>query len=410
MELNGHEAVVEGFDSDRYVVHLVDSDLYKKVKPEHLALPASRTSCVGADVGPKSFTEGMEVLVYGLTAAASMNGEKVLVKCFNSETGRYVVQLPSGALRAIKAEHLRSAKSDSDSSEVAASVESVAALKPGSHAKLMGLRNAAMNGKVVRVLRMLEEKREGRHYLVKLPNGLLRKVEASKLEESDEAPLPRLSVCNAFGRKLKVLLQGQSGQGQEISHQMNLDFQRCEDLEELPFEKGIVSFMNPKHEVARVEVDLSDERGLELTVAPTEDPHKARVHQNSVENSEDEAFFLHLIDARVGAKRAKLSVQRGLTAKVLPMDKTYRLERVEDMSLSLVDGTKKLKLAFTPQKARTYCAIVTGGNSKDTEKDGLVLHKLGAWTSAEQLADEVWQGGLLLRQSWRNKKFSSPFW
>ena len=46
-------------------------------------------------VGPLT---GSELLVRGLTSAVAMNGQKVTVRCYNSETGRYVVQLRDGAL------------------------------------------------------------------------------------------------------------------------------------------------------------------------------------------------------------------------------------------------------------------------------------------------------------------------
>ncbi|CAJ1460772.1 unnamed protein product [Effrenium voratum] len=259
-------------------------------------------------------------------------------------------------------------------------------LHPGSHAKLVGLQNTAMNGKVVQIAGF-----DSGRYTVKLPDGAVRKVEAAKLEETDQAPPPRISVCNVFGRhkKLKVVVQSE-----DASHSKaigTLDFQACEDLKELAFEKGNVLFMMGSKEVARAAFDLpalGKGRGAELTVAPFQDDHhKARVHKNVVELDDGQAYYLHLVDAHAGPRRAKLSVQRGLTAKVLPLDKSYRLERVEDMALTLTDGAKRVKLAFKPQKARTYCAIVTGSETSDNA--GLVLHKLGEWTSAGQLSDEV---------------------
>ena len=182
VELNGQEAIVEGMDADRYVVRLVDSHLYKKVRPEHLEPDRTRRSRPSPAVpspcgehefdqpqelpqGPKELAPGAEVWVHGLTTAASMNDRKVLVRCFNPQTERYVVQLvdddlggvATGPLRAIKAEHLSLAESESDDGP-SASVEAVAddsrgqVLRPGSHGKLVNLRNVAMNGKVVRIL------------------------------------------------------------------------------------------------------------------------------------------------------------------------------------------------------------------------------------------------------------------
>lgn len=410
VELNGQEAIVEGMDADRYVVRLVDSHLYKKVRPEHLEPDRTRRSRPSPAVpspcgehefdqpqelpqGPKELAPGAEVWVHGLTTAASMNDRKVLVRCFNPQTERYVVQLvdddlggvATGPLRAIKAEHLSLAESESDDGP-SASVEAVAddsrgqVLRPGSHGKLVNLRNVAMNGKVVRILGYKEAKH---HYVVKLPNGALRRVDASKVERAEDdasIPLPRMSVCNAFGRRLKVLL--------ENSKAISLDFPSCHDFEEVS--SSSVTFMLGSKELARADLGELSQSGIELTVAPSDDPDKARVHQNRVEVTDHSAYFLHLIDARrFPDRRSTLSVQRGPMVKVLPMDKSYRLERVEDMSLTLVDGSKQLKLAFTPEKSKTYVAIVTSGTREDVRKDGLVLHKLGAWTSAEQLADEA---------------------
>eukprot|EP00913_Durusdinium_trenchii_P006594 g6194.t1 len=255
VELNGQEAIVEGMDADRYVVRLVDSHLYKKVRPEHLEPDRTRRSRPSPAVpspcgehefdqpqelpqGPKELAPGAEVWVHGLTTAASMNDRKVLVRCFNPQTERYVVQLvdddlggvATGPLRAIKAEHLSLAESESDDGP-SASVEAVAddsrgqVLRPGSHGKLVNLRNVAMNGKVVRILGYKEAKH---HYVVKLPNGALRRVDASKVERAEDdasIPLPRMSVCNAFGRRLKVLL--------ENSKAISLDFPSCHDFEEV---------------------------------------------------------------------------------------------------------------------------------------------------------------------------------
>jgi len=336
------------------------------------------------------------------------------VRCFSAATGRYTVELPDGTVRAIKPEHLSIATGDDAqnadislplTSEVSASVEEFVqdsrplgavqrrSLKPGTRAKLVGLKAKSMNGKVVRIANY---ENATQRYVVKLPDGSLRKVEASKLQETDEAPLPRLSVCNAYkpNQKLKVVLKNETGASKVLS---SVQFAACEDFEEPPFDKGTVSMMLDSTKVADVPFDLSaigKSRGTELTVAQSAETGQhqpqARVHENLVELSDGDAFYLHLVNAHAGSRPAQLTVQRGPVAKVLPMDKSYRLERVEDMSLTLTDGHKTLRLAFQPQKSRTYCAIVTGTDESDgTKSAGLVLHKLGEWTSAEQLENQA---------------------
>ncbi|CAE7895509.1 CCDC33 [Symbiodinium microadriaticum] len=271
-----------------------------------------------------------------------------------------------------------------------------------------------------KVVKITSYENSTQRYIVKLPDGSMRKVEASKLQSTDEAktsrtacddsfgisvtycpeaPRPRLSVCNAYKlhEPLKVVLNSETGTSKVLAM---LDFASCEDFEELPFDKGSISLLLSSMQVAYVPFDLSvlgRGRGTELTVAPSpestaDSKSKAKVLQNIVELDDGGAYYLHLVNAHVGSRPVQLAVQRGPVAKVLPMDKSYRLERVEDMSLTLTDGQRRLRLAFNPQKSRTYCAIVTGGNdgeNDDAQRVGLVLHKLGEWTSAEQLDKEA---------------------
>ncbi|CAE7268112.1 CCDC33 [Symbiodinium natans] len=242
----------------------------------------------------------------------------------------------------------------------------------------------SMNGKVVKITNY---ENSTQRYIVKLPDGSARKVEASKLQWTDEAPRPRLTVCNAYKhhQQLKVVLNSETGDSKVLSM---LDFKNCEDFEELSFDKGSVLLLLGSLQVAKVPFDLSvlgKNRGTELTamgamgrVAPssenaggsssfiTSDRGKfqpacqVRVLQNIVELDDGGAYYVHLVNAHVGSRSVQLAVQRGPVTKVLPMDKSYRLERVEDMSLTLTDGQRRMRLAFKPQKSRTYCAILTG--------------------------------------------------
>mmetsp|Transcript_46757 Transcript_46757/g.97346 ORF Transcript_46757/g.97346 Transcript_46757/m.97346 type:complete len:482 (-) Transcript_46757:43-1488(-) len=425
VELNGQEAVVEGYDaaSARYVLRMA-SGAYRKVKQEHVTASsysnsAQKESPCTMEAGA-GFAVGSQVRLHDLHSpgAAELNGELGLVRCFSTATGRYTVELSDGTVRAIRPEHLSTPSPNdagdeeiprSSGSEVSASVEDVVQEaseisklstaerfpQKGARVKLVGLKAKSMNGKVVKIT---SYENSTQRYIVKLPDGSMRKVEASKLQSTDEAPRPRLSVCNAYKlhEQLKVVLNSETGTSKVLAM---LDFASCEDFEELPFDKGSISLLLSSMQVANVPFDLSvlgPGRGTELTVAPSESKagskSKAKVLQNIVELDDGGAYYLHLVNAHVGSRPVQLSVQRGPVAKVLPMDKSYRLERVEDMSLTLMDGERRLRLAFNPQKSRTYCAIVTGGSdgeNQDAQRVGLVLHKLGEWTSAEQLDKEA---------------------
>lgn len=427
VELNGQEAVVEGYDvaSARYVLRMA-SGAYRKVRQEHVSASSNSNSALKTESpcameAGAGFTVGSQVRLHDLHSpgAAELKGELGLVRCFSAATGRYTVELSDGTVRAIRPEHLSTPLPNnagdeeiphSSGSEVSASVEDVVQEASGisklstadrfphkgARAKLVGLKAKSMNGKVVKIT---SYENSTQRYIVKLPDGSMRKVEASKLQSTDEAPRPRLSVCNAYKlhEPLKVVLNSETGTSKVLAM---LDFASCEDFEELPFDKGSISLLLSSMQVANVPFDLSvlgRGRGTELTVAPSpestaDSKSKAKVLQNIVELDDGGAYYLHLVNAHVGSRPVQLAVQRGPVAKVLPMDKSYRLERVEDMSLTLTDGQRRLRLAFNPQKSRTYCAIVTGGNdgeNDDAQRVGLVLHKLGEWTSAEQLDKEA---------------------
>lgn len=248
-----------------------------------------------------------------------------------------------------------------------------------------------MNGKVVTVTGF---DKSADRYIVKMPGGSLRKVKAGNLNATNKAPAPLLSVCNAYGRhhKLSVALVSESGKRSDIIHA--LDYQQCSDLEELPSQKGTLSFKMGSEEVASTPLDGSElHRGKEITVYRTGPGLKeVALHQNYVELDDQDAYYLHLVNAYSGSRTTKLTVQRGGVAKVLPLNKSYRLEKLEDMTLYLEDGLRRLKLTFRPQKARTYMVLLTGSAASaddDLDSAGLVLHEAGSWTSAETVGDEA---------------------
>ncbi|CAE7785619.1 unnamed protein product [Symbiodinium sp. CCMP2592] len=104
VELNGQEAVVEGYDaaSARYVLRLA-SGAYRKVKQEHVT--ASSYSNSGQKGSPctmeagAGFAAGSQVRLHDLHSpgAAELNSELGLVRCFSAATGRYTVELSDGA-------------------------------------------------------------------------------------------------------------------------------------------------------------------------------------------------------------------------------------------------------------------------------------------------------------------------
>eukprot|EP00440_Ansanella_granifera_P075990 gb/GFBE01082465.1/.p1 GENE.gb/GFBE01082465.1/~~gb/GFBE01082465.1/.p1 ORF type:complete len:597 (+),score=141.99 gb/GFBE01082465.1/:1-1791(+) len=437
--LNGQTAVVKSFDmlSGRFTV-TIGSKIAKRIKPANLRLGKESTnfqaqsaggisvcqSSRSAETGPGGLSPGAQVLLRGLASPASapLNGQSVIIHCFDTKTSRYVVELPDGTPREIKPQNLALQEAPATPSSepltdaVAAAEEPVPvvmevldeagtedehgeesssekkSLAPGARAHLVGLKAKALNGKAVKVVSFDDATQR---WLVQLPDASVRKVEASKLQLADQAPHARLTFCNAYGRGQQLQIKALEHE-QDLADGKNLgglDFQACVDYEEWPLAEGSFSFIVGSKEVARTAFDAkADVRGKEYIVRRAKkDSATAEVHENAVE-ADDQAYYLHLINAYSGSRATQLSVQRGPVAKVLPLDKTYRMEKVEDLSLTLADGHRHLKLAFKPQKSRTYCVVVTGGDTseKDTaERAGLILHEIGKWTSAEELADKV---------------------
>eukprot|EP00441_Pelagodinium_beii_P020723 CAMPEP_0197658012 /NCGR_PEP_ID=MMETSP1338-20131121/44976_1 /TAXON_ID=43686 ORGANISM="Pelagodinium beii, Strain RCC1491" /NCGR_SAMPLE_ID=MMETSP1338 /ASSEMBLY_ACC=CAM_ASM_000754 /LENGTH=550 /DNA_ID=CAMNT_0043234507 /DNA_START=130 /DNA_END=1782 /DNA_ORIENTATION=+ len=416
--LNGQQGSLQGFDnlSGRYIVTVARS--LKRIKPNNLRLSASgkRSVCqqLDKDDGPNSYSPGTKVVVHGLSssAGAPLNEQTATIHCFDAQSGRYVVQVADGTPRKIKPANLRlvqdsegladdSAESSGDAapvsevSEVAGAEDqptSQKSISPGLNAKLVGLQAADMNGKVVRISSF--DKKTGR-YVVKMPNGELRKVDEAHLQATNEAIMPKLSICNAYGPKRSSLKVSAQEDSEEPKVLHVLPFHSCIDFEELPYQRGSISFSASGQEVARFPFDSHEleKKGSEVTVYRTDTASpKASLHQNAIEFAEQDAYFLHLVNAYVGSKPSQLSVQRGGVTKVLALDRSYRMDKEEVITLSIADGQRRLKLAFKPQKSRTYCVVMTGGDATDKDdahSSGLVLHELGAWTSAEELEAEA---------------------
>lgn len=208
----------------------------------------------------------------------------------------------------------------------------------------------------------------------------------------------KLSVCNGYATHSPIQVFTVSGDGKHYTHVVkDLEFQSCSDVENLPANKGgSLVFVIGKFQVARKSFDfstLTPGQGLELVVFRN-NPNslKAVVHENPVEIGDSEAYYLHIVNAYAGRKPLELHVQRGKFLQKLPLDKTYRLDREQTINMVLSDGSRKLRLAFQPRKARTYCVMATGvdeGLRGEPRNVGLVAHEIGAWTSSEEMVSEA---------------------
>merc|ERR1719487_2517099 len=72
-------------------------------------------------------------------------------------------------------------------------------------------------------------------------------------------------------------------------------------------------------------------------------------------------------------------------------NKEYRLNKEEQLDLTLTDGFGKLNMGFDPQNGKVYCAIATGidaGLKGEPRNLGLVVHELGAFTAAEEMSGQ----------------------
>ena len=69
--------------------------------------------------------------------------------------------------------------------------------------------------------------RHRKRYVVRLADGTLRRVQAKRLRATEATARPRLSLCSAWKKTLKVVLTDDTSSKALGS----LDFQACEDIE-----------------------------------------------------------------------------------------------------------------------------------------------------------------------------------
>jgi hypothetical protein len=352
-----------------------------------------------------------------------------VVHCYDPQSLRYVVAMADGSPRRLKIENLAivttavtqpkqniSANSSTNSSKP----KKVQWLN-GAYVRLVGLRSAAeLNGQVGSVVGF---ENATQRYVVRIPGvKRLKRLRVANLEDvaSSEPPLAppavvaamnvvgaavvpstpnaqsghQLSVCNAYATHAPIQVFAVSGDGKHYTHVVkDLDFQTCSDVDNLPSEKvSALAFILGKFQVAKKMVDfstLTPGQGLEVVVF-RKDPNslQAIVNENPVEIGDNEAYYVHVVNAYAGRKSLELHVQRGKFLQKLPLGRTFRLSTTKAINMVLSDGSQKLRLNFQPRRSKTYTIVATGvdeGLRGEPRNVGLVAHEIGAWTSSEEM-------------------------
>lgn len=388
-------------------------------------------------VGPGALAIGTKVALFGLTSKAAVNGRwngmVGVVHCFDSKSLRYVVAMSDGHPRKLKVENLAivttavTQPTQNQTTGKTTPPKKVNWMK-GAYVRLFGLKSASeLNGQVASVVAF---ENATQRYLVKVPGlARLKRIRVANLADvaSTESAAPavvpavanvvgappapvaqhgsghQLSVCNAYATHAPIQVFAVSADGKRYTHVVkSLDFQSCADLDDLPSDQvASLRFIIGKFQVAKKVVDFSSltpGQGLELVVfRKDQNSLQALVHENPVEIGDSEAYYLHIVNAYAGRKSLELHVQRGKFLKQLPLDKTFRLSTMKAINLVLSDGSQKLRLAFQPRRAKTYCIMTTGvdeGLRGEPRNVGLVAHEIGTWTSSEEMinADANEQG------------------
>lgn len=296
-----------------------------------------------AEAEPLAWHVGDAAQLVGLKSAKhnSLNGIAVVVKGYDAKSQRYVVEMPGGGVKRVKAE-----------------------------------------------LRVRPE--------LWKDDFKFKVVEAVP----EAPPGPQLSVCNAYPgtQRMQVMAVSKDGSSRYSQVVHDLDYQSCADVQSLPFRPGALSVVVGRLEVARVAVNdteqLDAHHGLELTVYRADaNSLKATVRENHLEagDGDGDAYFLHLVDAYAGARLLELKAKRGSFERKLPLGTTYRLKKEEPIQLTLTDGFQRLQLSFQPHKGHTYTLAATGadvGLKGEPRNVGLVAHEVGAWTASEEMPEQ----------------------
>jgi hypothetical protein len=299
-------------------------------------LPVATTTTSPPPPPKLTYLPGSHAQLIGLVSAALLNGKMATIKSFDNTTQRFVVQLDDGSLKRVKKEHL------------APPVQ-------------------------------------------KLPQGTL--VQAV----DPQATAPTLSVCNAYPEKapLTVFLISKDGTGYaQVVH--GLAYQSCADVQEFHTHVGYLSFVIGRLQVAKIPMNLTKlvnaNKGVEMVVFRSNvNSLAASIQQIPFRRADPKAYYLNLVNAYVGSRLLELHIARGRFVERLPMNRTYRLSREEQITVTLTDGFQRLEMAFQPRRSRHYCIMTTGvdeGMRGSAFNVGLVGHELGAWTSMEEMTNQ----------------------
>lgn len=191
-ELNGRTVEVVGHTAAGLAIVQLPGGKAFQVAAAHLTAGATAPLGLGlvqgAQPGPP---EAQTAVLVGMTKDQSLNGQRVEVLGLDTKSGRYVVQLHDGSKRKVKEEHLQDDPGEAGQPQKEEAV-------------LMGLHDTSLNGLHVEVQGF--DKASGR-YVVKLPDGRVKKVVESHLEQVEKpggAEMARL-----VGMKSDASLNGQ---------------------------------------------------------------------------------------------------------------------------------------------------------------------------------------------------------
>lgn len=254
------------------------------------------------------------------------------MRSFNSTTQRYVVQVPDGSFKSIKAEHL-------------SPVTGSAAVSPAG---------------------------------------------------AGAPPAPRLTVCNAYPAhallQVFAIPENVSGKHHYTNLVHDLEYQSCAPFRDLPYKQGTLAFVVGRLQVAHMPINathVDERRGLEITVFRSNvNSLKAQLRKSMVQLQDTHAYYLHVVNAYVGARLLELHIQRGKIGQKISLDKAYRLTKEQDVSLTLTDGFQRLQVGFQPRRGRNYFVVMTGvdaGLRGEPRNVGIIASEIGVWKSSEEM-------------------------
>lgn len=453
--LNGLVGVVGGFDvhSGRYVVKVPDMDKPKKITAEHLRVvagpgdgggqdgegeeseggedpgglrglleaaaggrrpeeaqqqedpkqvaqeKAAEAACKNATADAGSMADGTEVRVVGLKKAVQLNLKLGRVRCFDEKLGRYVVEMEEGqglegaaGLKKMKPERLAFVAPPGlpDTKPEAPPVWHEVPKKK--EPKMLAQKKKEVSG-------LLQQGGVGVNVSLHGRPGSKAGAAPAAPAAPKAPPAPKekrkLSVCNAypFHTGMSGFVLAPDGT-QYADLFQNLKYQSCKEVT-LPSQAGTLQFAVGKMQVASRKFNTTKlpKRTQLLVAVYRDDPNslKAGLRLKAV-NPNPRAYTMLVFNGYTGSKLINLRAARGdMVMDQMKWNKEYRLNKEEQMDLTLTDGFGKLNVGFDPQNGKVYCAIATGidpGLKGEPRNLGLVVHELGAFTAAEEMSGD----------------------